>query len=156
MSIIILGSLIGLFDKIVSIKTHEERHVYDLMIENSHNFIANGIIAHNTYISDNVSLADNLTVGENALYVDSSAGRVGIGTASLIVKFYAVDSISDYLVWVKVAGGISGTSYTAVFEDYAGTGTFVFSANGEACPLKEQKGGVARKHKKYKLKNNNQ
>ncbi|MCS4541756.1 MAG: hypothetical protein HY929_05485 [Euryarchaeota archaeon] len=35
--------------KIVSIKVHEPQQVYDLEIENTHNFIANDIIAHNTF-----------------------------------------------------------------------------------------------------------
>ncbi|MEK6984155.1 MAG: LamG-like jellyroll fold domain-containing protein, partial [Nanoarchaeota archaeon] len=36
------------FEKITSIKPLDKQHVYDLNIENTHNFIANDIIAHNT------------------------------------------------------------------------------------------------------------
>ena len=38
------------FKKIKSIKTLEAQHVYDLSIEGTRNFIANGIIAHNTAV----------------------------------------------------------------------------------------------------------
>lgn len=38
------------------------------------------------HFAENVSMADNLTVGADVLYVDSSTGRVGIGTSSPISK----------------------------------------------------------------------
>ncbi|MBL7078305.1 hypothetical protein ISS42_01440, partial [Candidatus Shapirobacteria bacterium] len=51
------------WEKIVSIKKVVNdkgetvlKHVYDLQIENTHNFVANGIVAHNTYISGNVGI----------------------------------------------------------------------------------------------------
>ncbi|MFH1642807.1 MAG: LamG-like jellyroll fold domain-containing protein, partial [Nanoarchaeota archaeon] len=48
-----------IFDEISSIKQLEPQHVYDLEIENTHNFIANDIIAHNTY-SDGVNMSGNV------------------------------------------------------------------------------------------------
>ncbi|MBU4298660.1 hypothetical protein KJ636_01320 [Patescibacteria group bacterium] len=39
-----------LWGKIVSIKYVGSEHVYDIEVEGTHNFVANGIIAHNTYI----------------------------------------------------------------------------------------------------------
>ena len=49
--------------KIASIKTLEPQHVYDLSIEGTRNFIANDIVAHNTYLA-------------------TSSGNVGIGTTT--------------------------------------------------------------------------
>ena len=49
--------------KIASIKTLAPQHVYDLSIEGTRNFIANDIVAHNTYLA-------------------TSSGNVGIGTTS--------------------------------------------------------------------------
>ena len=49
--------------KIALIKQLEPQHVYDLSIEGTRNFIANDIIAHNTYLA-------------------TSSGNVGIGTTS--------------------------------------------------------------------------
>ena len=85
------------FEKITSINILKEQHVYDLALEgfengpgsskegkalSSHNFIANDIIAHNTYLAGNVSLADNFTVDGSTFYVDASSNNVGIGTTN--------------------------------------------------------------------------
>src|SRR3989338_2260656 len=51
------------FVKIASIKALEPQHVYDLSIEGTRNFIANDIVAHNTYLA-------------------TSSGNVGIGTTT--------------------------------------------------------------------------
>lgn len=52
-----------IWEKIVSIKTLEPQHVYDLMIEGTRNFIANDIAAYNTYLA-------------------AASGNVGIGTTT--------------------------------------------------------------------------
>ncbi|MEK6808743.1 MAG: hypothetical protein AABY14_03595, partial [Nanoarchaeota archaeon] len=51
------------WEKIKSIKPLPPQHVYDLAIEDTRNFIANDIVAHNTYLA-------------------TSSGNVGIGTTS--------------------------------------------------------------------------
>jgi hypothetical protein len=42
-----------LWDKIVSIEPVGYEHVYDIEVEGTHNFIGNGIFAHNTYLESN-------------------------------------------------------------------------------------------------------
>ena len=53
------------FDEIVSIKKVDREQVYDIEVEGTHNFVGNGIVAHNTYINldnnGNVKLVDNAT-----------------------------------------------------------------------------------------------
>ncbi|RKX45680.1 MAG: hypothetical protein DRP27_03530 [Thermotogae bacterium] len=44
------------FEKIKSIEFIGYEHVYDIAVEGTHNFVANGILAHNTYISGNVGI----------------------------------------------------------------------------------------------------
>ena len=69
------------FEKIISIKTHEPQHVYDLAIENTHNFIANDIIAHNTYLGD--STADTVTVAGNitaSYFIGDGSYLTGLAT----------------------------------------------------------------------------
>ncbi|TSC94215.1 MAG: Uncharacterized protein CEN87_566, partial [Parcubacteria group bacterium Licking1014_1] len=87
----------SVWDEIVKIEQLPAEQVYDIEVENTHNFIANGIIAHNTYISGNVgigevapgsklSVSGGATVG--ASYDTTAApsngmiieGNVGIGT----------------------------------------------------------------------------
>ncbi|MBI3026563.1 hypothetical protein HYY70_00470 [Candidatus Woesearchaeota archaeon] len=82
------------FEKIISIKTLEPQHVYDLSIEGTRNFIANDIVAHNTYLatsSGNVGINTTTpnyvlqTQGgvnlSNSIYVQNN-GNVGIGMTS--------------------------------------------------------------------------
>ena len=68
------------WEKISSIKQLEPQHVYDLSIEGTRNFIANDIIAHNTYLA-------------------TSSGNVGIGTTTpdnkLTIRGTDADSYLD-------------------------------------------------------------
>ena len=57
----VLESQDVIFEPIISIKKLPPQHVYDLSIEGTRNFIANDIVAHNTYLA-------------------TSSGNVGIGT----------------------------------------------------------------------------
>ncbi|MFH2061357.1 MAG: MerR family transcriptional regulator [Candidatus Beckwithbacteria bacterium] len=44
------------FSRILSIKYVGQKQVWDIEVENTHNFVGNGIIAHNTYISGNTGI----------------------------------------------------------------------------------------------------
>ena len=44
------------WDEIVEIKSVGRERVWDIEVEGTHNFVGNGIIAHNTYISGNVGI----------------------------------------------------------------------------------------------------
>ena len=67
-------------NKIVSINEHDPQHVYDLAIEGTHNFIANDIVAHNTYLgdssSDKTTIEGNLSVDSSVLFVDAVGDKV--------------------------------------------------------------------------------
>lgn len=58
------------WEKINLINKHSKQHVYDLAIEGTHNFIANGIVAHNTYLQGgadlNLQKIENLANGTSA------------------------------------------------------------------------------------------
>ncbi len=67
-----------LWAKIESIEYVGKEQVYDIEVEDTHNFIANGILAHNTYLSSNVGIGTTSPVEK--LDVD---GAVKVGdTAS--------------------------------------------------------------------------
>jgi len=74
------------FEKIVLINRFAPQHVYDLEIEGTHNFVANDIVAHNTYLGDStadtVTITGNFSVDSSTLFVDSVSNNVGIGTTS--------------------------------------------------------------------------
>jgi hypothetical protein len=44
------------WDRIVSIEYVGKKQVYDIEVEGTHNFIANGIVAHNTYLNGNLGI----------------------------------------------------------------------------------------------------
>ncbi|MDP2766650.1 MAG: hypothetical protein Q8O41_04245, partial [Candidatus Methanoperedens sp.] len=73
------------WEKITKIKQQAPEQVYDIEVEGTHNFVANGIIAHNTYINANSAAALRVEqdgVKDDVLVVDTAAGNVGIGDAS--------------------------------------------------------------------------
>jgi len=119
------------WEKIASIKTLEPQHVYDLSIEGTRNFIANDIVAHNTYLatsSGNVGIGTTvpgtkLTVAGDAnisgsLNVSSGlnviSGNVGIGTTNPTNKLTIGTDVA--------ADGVAQLSITAGYFSAGGSG----------------------------------
>ncbi|PIX70013.1 hypothetical protein COZ39_04905, partial [Candidatus Roizmanbacteria bacterium CG_4_10_14_3_um_filter_33_21] len=78
------------FEKITSIKVLPAKHVYDLQITNTHNFVANGIVAHNTYISGNTGIGT--TAPANKLDVSGTTQMTGFKLTTSPVAGYALVS----------------------------------------------------------------
>ena len=89
------------FEKIASITILEPQHVYDLSIEGTRNFIANDIVAHNTYLA-------------------TSSGNVGIGTTSPGTALHVIGSINASTAYRAADGSASAPSYT--FDSDTDTG----------------------------------
>ena len=90
------------WDEIVSVKKVGRERVYDVEIEGTHNFVGNGIIAHNTYIS----------------------GSVGIGISAPSYPFHVgtteANSISGFFTgYVAAPRIVDTTSFTSYFLDLA-------------------------------------
>ena len=128
------------WERISSIKTLEPQHVYDLSIEGTRNFIANDIVAHNTYlatssgnvgvgtstpgakldvygnvsIKGNLSVDSNLSVDGSTFFVDSLGNNVGIGTTGPLRKM-EMSSLSSSIF------RFTDTGDTKVAEDIIGT-----------------------------------
>ncbi|MFH1610473.1 MAG: hypothetical protein ABIA91_01145, partial [Patescibacteria group bacterium] len=85
------GQMGIVFEKIIKIELLPSEQVYDIEVEGTHNFVANGIIAHNTYINSSLSSATTTITGNlnvqdsdatSHLFVDNNTGNVGIGTTA--------------------------------------------------------------------------
>ena len=74
------------FVKIKKIEILPPEHVYDIEVEGTHNFVANGILAHNTYISATTTIMGNVGIGTTApdykLRVEGQVAAYGYVTLS--------------------------------------------------------------------------
>ncbi|NCP47519.1 hypothetical protein GW844_04005, partial [bacterium] len=83
------------WDKIQSIEFVGYEQVYDIEVEGTHNFIANGILAHNTYISGNVgigttspysllSISNSVSTAANTPLFTIASTTAGTATSTLL------------------------------------------------------------------------
>ncbi|MDZ7586601.1 MAG: hypothetical protein U0946_02505, partial [Patescibacteria group bacterium] len=108
------------FEKIISIRILPPKHVYDLQISNTHNFVANGIVAHNTYISGNVGIG---TTAPGAKLEVGGQVKITGGTPGAN-KVLTSDSVG-LATWETVAGvgGVTGTGAAGQATFWTGTST---------------------------------
>ncbi|MEK7170648.1 MAG: hypothetical protein AAB767_05155, partial [Patescibacteria group bacterium] len=78
------------WDKIVNIESLRSEDVYDIEIEGTHNFIGNGIVAHNT-----------------AFIIDSN-GKVGIGATTTPGSLLSVQGIANFTTATSTFYGTGG------------------------------------------------
>jgi intein/homing endonuclease/MoxR-like ATPase len=84
------------WDAIVSIEPIGDHQVYDLSMAETHNFVANDIIVHNSWMSEHLSAA---ICGESTLLVQGTAGtdeaaiRYGWNYARLLVEGPSADAL---------------------------------------------------------------
>jgi len=132
------------FEKIVSIEILPPEQVYDIEVEGTHNFVANGIIAHNTYLNTvsvagdfegvHASISDDLTIGSDDI---SFIGGVASISSTLWVGGTLTGAGTINAVTLT-EGGIAvlnndemdaSSELLAIFDDETGTGYIVFSNN---------------------------
>ncbi len=78
----------AVWERIAKIEKLPAEQVYDIEVEGTHNFVGNGIVAHNTYLqgADQLNTSFALRVQDSAAadnFVVTNAGNVGIGTTDL-------------------------------------------------------------------------
>ncbi len=95
------------FDKIISINEEEEAEVYDLIIKDYHNFIAEGIIVHNSSKADKFEkIAYEPLKRRDMSVAELQTKAIQMELMSLIIEDFSVFS-QDYEK-IKVLEGISG------------------------------------------------
>jgi len=83
------------FVKIAKIELLSPEQVYDIEVEGTHNFVANGILAHNTYISGNVgigttspysllSISNSVSTAANTPLFTIASTTAGTATSTLL------------------------------------------------------------------------
>jgi len=105
------------FEKIFSINKYSEQQVYDLAIEGTHNFIANGIVAHNTYLGSGIGNELNMNSNKIISLANGTASQDAVTLSQLQnVNTSATASETDPL-------------WTGNFSARTGTGNVVFSTS---------------------------
>jgi len=83
------GEANPVFERIVSIEKLPAEQVYDIEVEATHNFVANGIVAHNTYISGNLGIGTGVSSPRGSLDVTADEDiilRAGLGATDASVS----------------------------------------------------------------------
>ena len=114
------------WQKITSIEYAGEEQVWDIEVENTHNFVANGIIAHNTYISGMSASGRRVRVGLLDLGQSVTAASAGTYYTAKLNNSYtgtmasATPVTSIYGLYNRPNIGIGGTSpqLNSLFVDY--------------------------------------
>ena len=119
------------FDEIVSIRPVGQEQVYDIEVEGTHNFVGNGILAHNTIItSGNVGIGTTNpgaaldvvgSIRTNTQFISTLA----IGTAPLAVTSTTVNTNlnADLLDGLHSASFLQGNQTITLSSDVTGSGT---------------------------------
>src|SRR3989338_8174984 len=125
------------WEKVVSIKKLDEQQVYDIEVENTHNFVANGIVAHNT---TGKALVDLNTTGDQAVFTASvsgttkfvinNSGQVGVGTGANNNTLLADVDLRTLTNTVPVASISGSTGVAALVVDNVSGDLFTASSSG--------------------------
>ena len=99
----------AVFEKIASIKKTASEQVYDIEVEGTHNFIGNGIVAHNTHLSGTMT-GDIMPDTDNAYSIGSPTAR--------LANIYANNVNAGDLTWTETTSALSGA--TLAVGDFLG------------------------------------
>ncbi len=125
-------------DPVVEKKPGGRKPVYDLMIENSHNFIANNIVAHNSIIVDDIEDLGELRRGKPCLHKIFGVD-IAVNAGNFLYFF-------PLLALIKNKKKFAPDVITRAYEAYAqeminlgfGQGTDIYWHRGQAKEIKEE------------------
>ncbi|MDP3043112.1 MAG: NosD domain-containing protein, partial [bacterium] len=114
------------FSKIKKINILPAEQVYDIEVEGTHNFVANGIIAHNTYISGNTGIG---TTSPYAILSISNSAGTAINTPLFTIASTTAGVSTSTLMTVLANGnvGIGTTNPQALLDVYGASKEFRLS-----------------------------
>ncbi len=126
----------AIYEQIVSIKQTPAEQVYDIEVEGTHNFVGNGIIAHNTYLQGSgtgagftLRTADNNGVDK---MVVTDSGNVGIGTTNPTQKLDVFGNLAVTNGGTTTFNGLAytwpGTQTANALLQTNGSGTLAWSS----------------------------
>ena len=129
------------FERIVSIEYDGIEQVYDIAVSGTHNFVANGIIAHNTYIGGNLGLGTTspgslFSINASANFYSSATSTIYNGLNTPYLNITGTSATSTFARGVNLAGGCFSINGTCLVTSATGanpTGTVGLTAvNGTA------------------------
>lgn len=107
------------FDKIISIEKRTKENVYDLMVEELHNFVAEDIIAHNTTfneLSAQIGMVASVAAGANVSFDEINAAIVSMTKGGLSTDIAVTALRATILSIIKPSTEMSKALKRAGFE----------------------------------------
>ena len=117
------------WDPIASIESTGREPVYDIEVEGTHNFVANGILAHNTYMNGSVGIGT--TSPAASLSVHSPPSTVGLlvkGAPGQTADLMQVRDAMDNGLWTMDSSGHVGIGTTSPGARLDVNGSVAFSS----------------------------
>ncbi|MBI2597072.1 VCBS repeat-containing protein [Candidatus Daviesbacteria bacterium] len=145
-----IGSLVATvagWEKIISLKKVSREQVYDIEVENTHNFVGNDIVAHNTYITGNVGLGIASPATNLHLLGSGTGTGVQLLTQNSTQTNFGLSVLDNGNVGIGTTGpgGLLDVATGGVTKFKVDTnGAYVTSANssGIAFTVTDNNGGV--------------
>ena len=116
----------AVWDTIVKIEQTAPEQVYDIEVEGTHNFVGNGIIAHNTYINSTATTANikGLEIDQSGAVSGTGYGlhveKTGAGTTNVGGYFSATGATNNYGLIVESGNVGIGTTAPNLKLEIAG------------------------------------
>ena len=119
------------WERVVAIERTEAEQVYDIEVAGTHNFVANGIVAHNTYISGNLGIGTTAPGGKLDVKSTQTSGTLAlVGAPSAVTLASSLTGVAVDLSTNYTATGYSVTGQTIALPAVTNTGASTYNYYG--------------------------